>query len=308
MADPQQSGDAKEALKAYALKRGAAAFGVAEAAVVERFAPDGFGPMALLPRVASVISIGVTGPTQGTWRAPAKVMTSIGANVARIYRVAVGLAFRIESEYGFRSIYCPPHVDPELGARHPMQSLKIHAELAGIGARSLAGDILLHPEFGMLYYGSVFTEMELPADTPMADNPCPAPSCLRLYRQSGRTPCQRYCPVQCLDGAIDGDGRIEEMRFEMYRCAELCQQYENMPSIIERAFQTDDPLEREETLYGAEAQSFFYKATAGVDTNAQCFECMRVCPVATQGPGVDPLRRGALARKAAPAAAADGNG
>ncbi|MBT4940626.1 MAG: hypothetical protein HON14_15930, partial [Rhodospirillaceae bacterium] len=93
--------------------------------MVEKFAPAGHGPSELLPKVASVITIGVTGPTQGTWRAPAKVMTSVGANVGRIYRVAVGLSFHIESRYGYRSIYCPPHVDPEFGARMPMQSLKL---------------------------------------------------------------------------------------------------------------------------------------------------------------------------------------
>lgn len=267
--------------------------------LIHQFAPEGHGPRDLLPRCKSVISVGVTGPTQGTWRTPAKVMTSIGTNVSRIYRVAMGLAFRIESEFGYRTIYCPPHVDPEFGARHPMQSLKLHAELAGTGARSMAGDILLHPEFGMLYYGSVFTEMPLPPDKPMEDNPCPAPSCVSLYRKTGKTPCMRYCPVSCLDGSIDKNGQIEEMHFDMYRCAELCQQYENMPSLIEQAFRTDDPLEREEILYGAESQSFFYKATAGVDTNAQCFECMRVCPVATQGPQVDPLRRGETLRRRA---------
>jgi epoxyqueuosine reductase QueG len=267
--------------------------------VVEKFAPVGHGPSELLPKVASVITIGVTGPTQGTWRAPAKVMTSVGANVGRIYRVAVGLSFHIESHYGYRSIYCPPHIDPEFGARLPMQSLKLHAELAGIGARSLAGDILLEPEFGLLYYGSVYTEMPLAADEPMADNPCPAPSCVKLYKESGQTPCQKFCPVQCLSGELNDDGTVAEMNFDMYRCAELCQQYENMPTMIERAFTTNDQLAREEMLYGAEAQSFFYKATAGVDTNAQCFECMRVCPIATQGKGVDPIRRGAAAREAA---------
>ena len=284
---------AKQDLKEYALKRGAADFGIADAAMVEKFSPDGNGPSALLPKVASVISIAVTGPTQGTWRAPAKVMTSVGANVGRIYRVAVGLSFHIESHYGYRSIYCPPHVDPEFGARMPMQSLKLHAELAGIGARSLAGDILLHPEFGMAYYGSVYTEMPLPPDSPMTENPCPAPSCVKLYRESGQTPCQKFCPVQCLSGDLNEDDSVAEMRFDMYRCAELCQQYENMPTIMERAIEADDQLEREELLYGAEAQSFFYKATAGVDTNAQCFECMRVCPIATQSDGVDPIRRSA---------------
>ena len=298
--------EVKETLRAYAMTRGAAAFGIADAEVVETYSPEGHGPSTLLPNVASVISIGVTGPTQGTWRAPAKVMTSVGANVGRIYRVAVGLSFHIESHYGFRSIYCPPHVDPEFGARLPLQSLKVHAELAGIGARSLAGDILLHPDFGMLYYGSIFTEMPLPPDTPMAENPCPAPSGVKMYNEVGQTPGQKFCPVQCLSAELDDNGQVEESTFDMYRCAEMCQQYENMPSMIESAFGASERLDREEYLYGAEAQSFFYKATAGVDTNAQCFECMRVCPIATQGPMVDPIRRGALAK--ARAAETEGEG
>ena len=291
MTDEINPEEAKLALRDYALKRGAARFGIADAGTVAKFSPPGHSPADLLPHVKSVISIAVSGPTQGTWRAPAKVMTSVGANVGRIYRVAVGLSFHIESRYGFRSIYCPPHVDPEFGARLPLQSLKLHAELAGTGARSLAGDILLDPEYGLVYYGSVFTEMPLPPDEPMAENPCPTPSCVKLYKETGQTPCQKFCPVQCLSAKLDDDGGVEESRFDMYRCAELCQQYENMPTMVERAIGSDDRLDREEILYGAEAQSFFYKATAGVDTNAQCFECMRVCPIAQQSDLADPIKR-----------------
>ena len=225
MSEIPDTSEIKTTLRDYALKRGAAAFGIVEADLVAKFTPPGHAPADLLPGVKSVISVGVTGPTQGTWRAPAKVMTSVGANVGRIYRVAVGLSFHIEKAYGYRSIYCPPHVDPEFGARLPLQSVKLHAELAGIGARSLAGDILLHPEFGMLYFGSVYTELPLPPDEPMKENPCPAPSCVKLYRESGQTPCQKFCPVQCLSGTIDDDGKQDEMTFDMYRCAELCQHH-----------------------------------------------------------------------------------
>ena len=72
-----------------------------------------------------------------------------------------------------------------------------------------------------------------------------------------------------------------------------------MPTIMEKAITAQDPLDREEVLYGAESQSFFYKATAGVDTNAQCFECMRVCPIATQGTMVDPIKRAKTLRELA---------
>ena len=129
------------------------------------------------------------------------MMAGIGIIAASVYRIRVAtvpvslhhwlslivlflltdLAFYIEQKFGVPAIYCPPDMDPELGARYPLQSLKLHAELAGIGARSLAGDILLHPDYGYMYYASCFTELALPPDKPLADNPCPAPSCVRWY-------------------------------------------------------------------------------------------------------------------------------
>ena len=46
-------------------------------------------------------------------------------------------------------------------------------------------------------------------DAPMAENPCPAPSCVSMFRQIGRTPCMKFCPVQCLDGEV---GEVEWRR------------------------------------------------------------------------------------------------
>ena len=299
MTDAHDPAEAKGELRDYALKRGAARFGIADAAVVEKFTPAGHGPSALLPGVKSVISIAVSGPTQGTWRAPAKVMTSVGANVGRIYRVAVGLSFHIESHYGYRSIYCPPHVDPEFGARLPLQSLKLHAEVAGIGARSLAGDILLHPDYGYMYFGSVFTELELEPDAPMTMNPCPAPSCVSMYESTGRTPCMKFCPVQCLDGEIDESGNQSAMDYDMAKCAEMTQQYEVVPQIIAAAIAADNPQDRDDALFGGSNKALWYKMSVGSGgLLAQCFECMRVCPVATRSDLADPIRRAKARREA----------
>jgi epoxyqueuosine reductase QueG len=149
-----------------------------------------------MPRVKSVISLGVGGQTQGAWTVPAKALAYFGSTEVRAYTIAYGLAFMIESRFGTRSVYCPPDLDNEEGPRVPLQSLKLHAELAGIGARSLAGDILLHPEFGYLYFASVFTELALPPDQPLTENPCPAPSCFDLYKKIGKTPCMKFSPVQ----------------------------------------------------------------------------------------------------------------
>ena len=223
---------AKQAVFEYCKKRGALAVGVANLEALERIAPAGHRPSDLMPRVRTVISLGVGGQTQGAWQMPAKAMAYSGSTEVRGYKVAYGCAFFIEQKFGAPSIYVPPDIDPESGPRVPFQSLKLHAEIAGIGARSLAGDILLHPEFGFMYYASVFTELELTPDAPMAENPCPAPSCVSMYRATGRTPCMKFCPAQCLDGEIDAAGRQKTMRYDMAKCAEFTQEYEAVPKIF----------------------------------------------------------------------------
>ena len=283
---------AKEEILAYCLRKGALAAGVADIDVVERIAPEGHRPSDLWPRARSIIALGVGGQTQGAWSVPAKALGYFGSTETRAYTVAYGCAFFIENAYGKRAIYCPPDMDPEAGPRTPFQSLKLHAEVAGIGARSLAGDILLHPEFGYMYFASVFTELELPPDRPMEENPCPAPSCVELFRKVGQTPCMKFCPVQCLSGDIDEEGRQREMRYDMAACADMTQQYEAVPDVFSEMFRADDEAEREDLMYGPDNKILWYKMSVGSGgLLAQCFECMRVCPIATRAPLADPIRR-----------------
>jgi len=303
-ADPHRAIDpvaAKQAIFEYCRKRGALAVGVAELAALERIAPAGHRPSDLMPRVRSVISLGVGGQTQGTWQLPARAMAYSGSTEVRAYKIAYGCAFFIEQKFGAPSAYVPPDIDPERGPRVPFQSMKLHAEVAGIGARSLAGDILLHPEFGFMYYASVFTELELPPDRPMETNPCPAPSCVSMYRAIGRTPCQKFCPAQCLDGEIDQHGRQKSMRYDMAACAELTQEYETVPKILAEAVGDDDPAHGAEALLDPDRRMLWYKVSAGSGAwFAQCFECMRACPIATRAPGADPILRSAAVRWASP--------
>ena len=287
--DPQA---AKEEIFAYCKRKGALAVGVADLAALERIAPPGHRPTDLMPRVKSVIALGVGGQTQGAWALPAKALGYFGSTESRAYTIAYGCAFFIENRFGVRSIYCPPDMDTESGPRVPLQSLKLHAEVAGIGARSLAGDILLHPDFGYMYFASVFTELELPPDEPMKENPCPAPSCVSLWRKTGQTPCMKFCPVQCLSGEIDADGNQAAMRYDMAACAEMTQQFEAVPSMIADAVEARDEVEREDALFDADQKILWYKMSVGSGgLLAQCFECMRVCPIATQAPQADPIRR-----------------
>jgi hypothetical protein len=188
-------------------------------------------------------------------------------------------------------------MDNDSGPRVPLQSLKLHAELAGIGARSLAGDILLHPEFGYMYFASVFTELELPADAPMAENPCPAPSCIDMYRKIGQTPCMKFCPVQCLSGTIDAQGRQVEMHYDMAACAEMSQQYEAVPALLAEALAAEDEARRTDTLFDPDHKMLWYKMSVGSGgLLAQCFECMRACPIATRAPQADPIRRAKISK------------
>ena len=284
--------EAKAEIVAYAKRRGALAVGVADLDAIERIAPPGHRPSDLMPRVKSVVAVGVGGQTQGAWRVPAKAMAYFGSTETRAYSCSYALAFFIESRFHAPSIYCPPDLDNEEGPRIPLQSLKLHAELAGIGARSLAGDILLHPEFGYMYFASVFTELELPADEPLAENPCPAPSCVDMYRRQGRTPCMKFCPVQCLSGKIDAAGRQEEMRYDMAACAEMSQQYEAVPAILAEAMEAGDEAGRRDALFDPDHKMLWYKMSVGSGgLLAQCFECMRVCPIATGAERADPIRR-----------------
>jgi epoxyqueuosine reductase QueG len=290
--------EAKEAMRAYVEKKGGLAFGVADVAALERIAPEGYGPSAMLPRVKSVISVGVGGGTRGSWAADAKTLAYIGDTETMAYRIAYGLAFMIEHKFGEKAIFCPPDMDPEKGARTPMQSLKLHAEMAGIGARSMAGDILLHPDYGMLYYASVFPEMELPPDSPMADNPCPHSSCVKLYNQTGQTPCMRFCPVDCLSGSIGEDGKVAEMRYDAHACAEMSQQYEAIPSVLLDMMDAKDPIERGMAVHSPENQLIWYKLSVGAgELLALCYECMRVCPITQTSAMANPVARGAGMRQ-----------
>ena len=276
--------------------------GVADLEALERIAPPGHRPTDLMPRVKSVISLGVGGQTRGAWQLPAKAMAYSGSTEVRAYSAAYACAFFIEQKFGAPSAYVPPDMDPESGPRVPLQSLKLHAELAGIGARSFAGDILLHPKFGFMYYASVFTELELPADRPMDNNPCPAPSCVSLYRSTGRTPCMKFCPAQCLNGEIDDRGRQKLMRYEMAACAEFTQEYETVPKMLAEAVRDDVRSRGAEALLDPDRKMLWYKVSAGSGGwFAQCFECMRVCPLATQAPQSDAIRRTEPLRAAAAA-------
>ena len=49
---------------------------------------------------------------------------------------------------------------------------------------------------------------------------------------------------------------------------------------------------REDALFDADNKILWYKMSVGSGgLLGQCFECMRVCPIANQAPMADPIRR-----------------
>ena len=102
----------------------------------------------------------------------------------------------------------------------------------------------------------------------------------------------KFCPVQCLSGDIDEAGKQKEMHYDMAACAEMTQQYETVPSAIMNAIRADSDQDQEDALFDPDNKMLWYKMSVGSGgLLAQCFECMRVCPIATQAPQADPPSR-----------------
>jgi len=160
--------------------------------------------------------------------------------------------------------------------------LMLAAELAGCGTRSLAGPIL-HATYGMLYFTAVITTAPLPPDGPLADPVCPAPSCREMWEQEGTVPCVRVCPIEaggCIGGTIDG-GRFTDRTYDRQRCTTRVYNHwiPSFQKTLELALATEDKEERKMILYGSSFTRTLWSITYSASNQAQCFECMRVCPV-----------------------------
>ncbi len=65
-----------------------------------------------------------------------------------------------------------------------------------------------------------------------------------------------------------------------------------------RRFRAETEAERDDALFDSDHKMLWYKMSVGSGgLLAQCFECMRACPIATQAPLSDPIRRFEAARE-----------
>ncbi len=264
-----------ERIKQQALELGADAVGVAAVAEFYRHAPDGHRPDDILKGARSVVAIGKRRYTTGQW---------LSSNIDTVHRARAGqggrdgaafaIAERIEKDYGHASLMINPGMfDTGLV---PVMSLKLPAELAGLGTRSMAGGIILNRDHGLMGFAAVVTTMELDPDGPLDEPVCPDASCVALYEKTRRTPCMNAC--RAIDGDIE-NGRLKRVRWYMQLCAARALTTMNAAYIrlLPEIMAEPDPERRKLLAIGQARKGIEDPPGRGIW--GRCIECMRVCPV-----------------------------
>ena len=269
---------AKDELRKEALRSGALVVGVADAAAFAD-APEGHRPVDLLPGARAVVVLGGGSPRAGDWRSPLHEHQETMGTSDRINSIGLKIAKAIEERLGFYALFVPPGMNK---GNQPFLSVQYAAELAGCGSPSLAGPVL-HPEYGMLYYAAIVTTFPFPVDGRSAEQACPAPQCVEMWQREGTTPCLRVCPIEnggCLGGEIEGGG-FRNRRYDAARCTARVYTHwiPGFQKSLEAVLDEKDPERRKMILYGSFFTRTLWAMTYSAQSQAQCYECIRVCPV-----------------------------
>ena len=268
-------------IKQFALKIGASVVGVADPKAWEEYVPEGHRPYDILPGARSVVVVGSRGPTAGAWRSPQHRLMEMNGYDFRNDAAIHGVADLIENQFDHQAMQAP---GLPTGGHMPPMSMMLSAVLAGLGTRSLAANIILNPTFGLLYYSACITTLELEYDHLLEQDVCPHPMCVKSYQRFGKTPCTAACPAEdggCLDGEINDQGRIEYSYYDRERCVSRAMNFginSFQKSLAEIVVEDD-----EETQKNMLQSDFFSRSCSAIthykESVAQCFECMRVCPI-----------------------------
>ncbi len=268
----------KEDLRAFALRSGALVMGVADAEAFTAV-PEGKRPTDYLPGAKSVVVMGGAQPRAADWQSPKYEHMEVSSTTDRISALGNRVATHIERTYGYYALNVPQALDK---GRQPFLSMSLAAELAGCGSASLAGPVL-HPDYGFMYYSAVITTLALDPD-PQPETPaCPAPQCVDMYDEIGKTPCMAVCPIEdggCIGGTLE-DGRVASRQFDQARCTTRVQTYwvPGFQKTMEKLFDEDDRDQRRMILNSTLMTRTLWSMTYANISQGQCFECMRVCPV-----------------------------
>jgi hypothetical protein len=268
---------AEAEIKAEAVKAGAVLAGIASVAAVKEYAPPGHRPDDILLGAVSVVVAAGGQPTGGAWFAgAARPQASVGYNRSVAGNAAQKLAHFIEERFGYRAMPCP---SGHMAGHYPYASLKLMAEMAGLGTRSMAGGVILNETYGLLYYGAALTTMPLAADGPLETAVCPHPSCVKMWEKRSTTPCLEACPT-CLSGELV-DGGIGWMEFRQDRCYARAQTtaMDSFQQLLVSAMEEPDEERRKTIVYGSHFTRAVRSIAYSTELSAQCFECLRHCPI-----------------------------
>ena len=269
--------DAKAQIIEKALSLGARTVGIAAVEAINRHAPAGHRPDDMLKGARSVVVIGGNEPTAGAWRSGSnRVLGSIGYNRSQLASAARHLAYYIEEQFGYFTIPIP---SGNWIGHYPYISLKLCAEKAGLGSRSMAGGVILNSQYGLIYLNAVITTMRLQEDGPVADPVCPHPSCVRMYEKKKTTPCISSCP-DCLSGDIK-DGKINWMEYRQDCCYPRAQTtaMDVFQELLLEAVNETDADRRKAILFGSHFTRAVRSVAYSSELSAQCFNCLKRCPV-----------------------------
>lgn len=256
---------------------GTTVVGIASVDDVNRYAPKGHRPDDMLKGAKSVVVVGIGLTSAGAWHAgQPRAQASVCYNRMAAPSVAQHIVRLIEENYGYYALSCPPGL---ANGRQPYVSLKLLAEMAGLGTRSMAGGILLNETHGLLYYGAALTTMPLAADGPLEKPVCPHPSCVKLWDLKRALPCLDACPT-CLSGELEGDS-IKWMEYNQSYCLPRAQTtgMGALQTLLLEAMDEPDAKKRKMMIWG----NHFYRIANSIATSTevvgQCFECIRKCPI-----------------------------
>lgn len=268
-------------VKEQALSGGALVVGVADPHAWEEHVPEGHRPYDILPGAKSVVVVGCRGPTAGAWRSPQHRLMEVNGYDFRNDAAAHRVADYIENRFGHQAIQAPAL---PTGGHLPPISMMLAAVLAGLGTRSLAANIILNPRYGLLYYSACITTLKLDADSMLEQDVCPHPMCVKSFRSFGKTPCLAACPADeggCLDGDIDDEDKISYSWYDRERCVTRAMNFgiNSFQKSLAQIVAEEDEETRNNMIYSDSFSRSCSAITHYKESVAQCFECMRVCPV-----------------------------
>lgn len=265
----------EEEIKQLGIERGAKLVGIASVTDINRYAPLGHRPDDFLIGAKSVIVFAGHPVTQGAWRSPDHQAISANLDFFRIRGgIALAVAKFIESRYGYYALADTP---PPVGLNASL-SLKLCAEMAGMGTRSMAGGVILNRELGVINLAACVTTMPLIADGQVKEPVCPHLSCVELWEERRTTPCLETCP-ECLSGELER-GRIKWMRYDRRVCSTRAQNLSpgSFQRLLLEGIKELDPEVRRSVLLGSFSRNALQAVASGAVVG-QCGECLRNCPV-----------------------------